>query len=52
MLRVKTGWVAQCEDGESWTLEGVTATGVYLNPGEAIVHIHLAGTKEGKSGPR
>ena len=52
MRRTRTGWVAQREDGATWTIGGVTADGIYIAPGPAITYIHLAGTVDDEAGPR
>lgn len=52
MRRTKTGWVAQREDGETWTIDGVTADGIYIAPTPGITYVHLAGTIDEEAGPR
>jgi hypothetical protein len=50
--RTKTGWVAQREHGERWSIAGVAADGIYISPTAAVTYIHLAGTRDGEAGPR
>lgn len=51
MRRVKTGWVAQRNNGQNWETEQSTADGVYIVGTAARAIFHLAGTVDDEAGP-
>lgn len=51
MRRVKTGWVAQREGGQTWRTDLGTADGVYVVGTAARAIFHLAGTVDEEASP-
>lgn len=53
MRRTRTGWVAQRENENQWSIEGDEAAGIFIVPTVGWTYFHYAGThNDDNAGPQ